>query len=416
MGEKNTIPLSEKYRPKKFSDIKGQEIVVDRLRSFVSSFNMGASKKKAMLLHGSAGVGKTTLAHVLASELGYEIFELNASDLRNRLKLEEIMKPSVQQQSLFAKGKIILIDEVDGVTATEYGGLAELILLIEKTKHPVILTCNDVWQHKFSLLRQKCEVVGLKDLTYNIIFDLLVKITKLEGKRTPEDLLKEIAAKSRGDIRAALNDLQSIINIEDFELAREEIHLREKTQSVFNSLKEIFQLRVNSDTLEAYNNVDLEIDQIMLWLEENLPLEYGGEELAKAVNALSRADVFKGRIHRQQYWHFLTYQNFFMTAGIAAAKGDKNLVNRFTKYNPPKRILKIWMANQRNAKKKSIAGKLAELTHTSTKRALRDFSILALITDNKTISSLNLSDQEQEYLIEKKQEEMDEIKTKLKAG
>jgi len=389
-------------------------MAVDKIKSFVNSFKLGMSKKKALLLYGSAGVGKTTLAYVLANELGYEIFELNASDLRNRTKLDEVMKPSVQQQSLFSKGKIILIDEVDGVTATEYGGLAELILLIEKTKHPVVLTCNDVWQHKFSLLRQKCEMLGLKDLSYNVILSLLVKITRLEGKKIPEDIIQEIASKSRGDIRAALNDLQSIINIEDFELAREEIHLREKTQTVFNSLKEIFQLRINNETLEAYNNVDLEIDQIMLWLEENLPLEYRGEELAKAFNALSKADVFKGRIHRQQYWHFLTYQNFFMTAGIAAAKGDRKITNKFTKYNPPKRILKIWMANQRNAKKKSIAGKFAELTHTSKKRALRDFSILALITDTKTISSLNLSDQEQEYLIEKQQEERDEIKARMK--
>ena len=132
--EKNRIPLSEKYRPKKISDIKGQEIAVDKLKGFINSFSKGAGKKKAILFAGPAGTGKTSLALALATELELELFELNASDLRNRKKLDEVMKPSTEQSSLFAKSKIILIDEVDGVTATEYGGLAELIILIEKTQ------------------------------------------------------------------------------------------------------------------------------------------------------------------------------------------------------------------------------------------------------------------------------------------
>jgi len=100
----------------------------------------------------------------------------------------------------------------------------------------------------------------------------------------------------------------------------------------------------------------------------------------------------------------MVYQNFFLTAGLSAAKGMKNLPPKFTKYNPPKRILKIWMINQKEAKKKSIAGKLAELLHISKKRALADFNTLCLITDEITERQLNLSEQEQEYLLEKKQE------------
>ena len=398
------IPLSEKYRPNKFSEIKGQDIVISQIKTFLELFEKGISKKNALLLHGPAGTGKTTLAHVLAKEMNYELFELNASDLRNRAKLDEVMKPPTLQKSLFAKSKIVLIDEVDGVTSTEYGGLAELIVLIEKTKFPIIITCNDVWQHKFNLLRSKCEVIGVKEIPYLIILDLLRKIILNEKKNIPENILKEIAAKSRGDLRAALNDLQSIINLNSPELIEEQIYLREKSQSVFNAVKEILQTRVNENTLEALDNVDLDLDQIILWFEENIPSEYRGEELAKAFESISKADIFKGRIHRQQHWRFMVYQNFFLTAGLSAAKGMKNLPPKFTKYNPPKRILKIWMINQKEAKKKSIAGKLAELLHISKKRALADFNTLCLITDEITERQLNLSEQEQEYLLEKKQE------------
>ncbi|MBM3247357.1 replication factor C large subunit [Candidatus Pacearchaeota archaeon] len=396
------IPLFEKYRPRKFIEVKGQEIPVDKIKAFLSNFNKDLTKKKAILLYGPAGTGKTTLAIVAAQELGFELFELNASDLRNRKKLDEVLKPSTEQLSLFNKGKIILVDEVDGVTSTLYGGIAELIALIEKTKFPMIITCNDIWQTKFNLLRTKCEMVGMKEVPYNVTLDIIKEVCKKENKFITEDLIKEISAKARGDLRAALNDLQSVMNIQGMTL--EEISIREKSQDIFNALKELFKIRTNQNTLEIYNNVDLELDQISLWVEENIPKEYRGEELAKAFDALSKADLFKGRIYKQQYWHFLVYQNFFLSAGISSAKGAKNLSPRFTKYNPPSRILKIWMANQRNAKKKAIAMKYAELTHTNKNRAMRDFNLIALMIDDNAIRLMQLEEPEIEFLKEKQQE------------
>jgi replication factor C large subunit len=396
-----TLPLSEKYRPSKFDSIIGQEVAIDKLKSFVNSFSKGISKKKALLFYGPPGTGKTTLAHVLASELGYEIFELNASDLRNRQKLDEVLKPSTLQHSLFSKGKVILVDEVDGVTSTEYGGIGELIALIEKTKFPIIITCNDLWQNKFSLLRTKCELVPIKEITYLETLKLLIKISEKEKKIIPESILKEVAAKARGDLRAAINDLQSVI---DTECTEDGVCIREKAQDIFNALKELFKLKTSKNTINIFDNVDLENDQLMLWLEENIPNEYQGEDLAGAFEALSKADIFKGRIHRQQYWRFMVYENFFLTAGVSAAKGSKNLAQKFTKYTPPKRILKIWMINQKNISKKSIAGKFAELTHTSKKRAIRDFDMISLIADDSALRNLQLSEAEVEYFQEKKAE------------
>ncbi len=400
-----TIPLSEKYRPKKFSEIKSQETAIDKLKSFVVGFERGMNKKKAILLHGPAGTGKTTLAHVLAAELGYELFELNSSDLRNRQKLDEVLKPSSLQKSLFAKGKIILVDEVDGVTTTDYGGLAELVILIERAKFPVVITCNDVWQHKFSLLRNKCELVQIKEIPYLAIVDLIKKVLDLEKKALRPEIIKEIAAKSRGDLRAALNDLHSMIYLDDSLILQEGIDMREKAQAIFQALNNVFKLRATENTPEVYDNVEMEMDQIKLWVEENIPLEYKGIELAKAFESLSRADIFKGRIHRQQHWRFMIYENFFLSAGISAAKGSR-ISTKYTKYNPPKRILKIWMVNRSNAQKVSIAGKFAELTHTSKKRAMKDFAILSLIIDTNTIKTLNLGESEVDYLAEKKSEIM----------
>src|SRR3990167_5091779 len=133
--------ISEKYRAKKYSDIISQDLAIVEIKKFLQEF----PKKKGVILHGPAGTGKTSLALAAVYENNYDVLELNASDLRNRAKLEEVLKPATLQQSLFKKGKILLMDEVDGVTGTDIGGIPELIRILEETKHPIIMTCNDIW-------------------------------------------------------------------------------------------------------------------------------------------------------------------------------------------------------------------------------------------------------------------------------
>jgi len=361
------------------------------------------SKKKAILLHGPAGTGKTTLAHVLAKENELEIFELNASDLRNRAKLEEVLKPSTIQSSLFAKGKVILVDEVDGVTGTDRGGIPELIALIEKTKFPIVITANDVWNKKFSLLRRKTELVAVKELEQGVVLDILKNMMRLEGKVVEINLLQNIVLKTKGDLRAAINDLQSVLHVGTGEIQEHHIGEREKARDIFHALKDVFKNPINKETPRIFDDVDESMDQILLWLEKNIPKEYQGEALARAMECLSKADVFRGRIYRQQHWRFLVYQNFLLSAGVASAGKYKN-PNGFTKYEKPTRILKIWMANNRNAKKKTIAAKYAAYAHISKKQALKDFPIISLtLNDHKVIQNkLQLSEQEQEFLTEYK--------------
>src|SRR3989304_3097794 len=121
--------LAEKYRAKKYGEIYGQDKAVDEIKRFLKEF----PKKKGVMLYGPAGTGKTSLAIAAAKENNLEILELNASDLRNRLKLEQTVKPATEQMSLFKQGKIILMDEVDGITGTDIGGIPELVKLVATT-------------------------------------------------------------------------------------------------------------------------------------------------------------------------------------------------------------------------------------------------------------------------------------------
>jgi len=388
--------LSEKYRPVKYENLIGQDKAVFEVRVFLKEFNSKA-KKKAIVLWGPAGTGKTSLALAAAHESNSEIFELNSSDLRNRAKLEEILKPASKQSSLFKKKKILLVDEVDGVTGTDIGGIPELIRIIQKSSHPVIITGNDVWQSKLAPLRQKCKLIEMKPLRSGLIEDILKRICEREGVKENIHFLRQIAIKSQGDLRAALNDLQAYTIEKDF-VNLDELEKRKKEDNIFNILRLLFKER--QDFRNLFDSTNMSLDEILLWIEENIPKEYKNETLARAYIALANADRFRGRIYRQQFWRFLVYQSLFQSAGISYAKLKNQARPGFTKYERPKRILKIWLNNQKNAKKKTISKKYSRFAHCSTKRAMRDFNMLKVIMKNspQIQSKLNLSQDEIDFL------------------
>jgi replication factor C large subunit len=385
---------ADKHRPTYFSQIIGQDEAIERIREFIK--NARYERKKALLLYGPPGVGKTTIALVAAKEMDAELFELNASDFRNKEKLDSVLKPVLEQKSLSKKNKLILIDEVDGITAfADRGGLPELLRLIELSKYPIIITANDAFKSNLSALRNKVELIAIKSPPPMETKDLLLKILEKEGKTVSEDFLIKVAIKSNGDIRAAINDIESLINVDEKELI--EFSQRNKEISIFDALKLVLKGKPIEETMTIFDNVKEPLDEIILWLEKNVPVEYQQEELHRAFEKISRTDIFKSRITKQQYWRFMVYENFLLSYGISASKTKPK--TGFSAYKKPTRILKIWMSNQKLAKKKSISEKYCKVAHIGLKRAMHDFNlIIPILQKPKVQKQLKLTEEEIDYL------------------
>jgi replication factor C large subunit len=366
-------PLTVKYCPKTIKEVRGQDAIVSQLRDFVANYKRG-QEQKAVLIYGDTGVGKTCMVHAIANDLGLEVLEVNASDLRNDDAINSVVGSASQQMSLFGRGKVILVDEVDGIAGREdRGGLAALQAVIGKSSFPIIITANDPWDTKFSSLRAKVTVIKLHTPNYLSVYGLLKDISKEECMDFDDDTLKGLARRAGGDFRGAINDMESIAGIRAVP-SQDRLQLlddRNRVDTILNALMKIFKTSSIEIAGNAFEEVDEDIERCMLWVEENIPMEYEKpQDIYRAYDALSKASVFMGRIRRWQHWRFTVYANLLSSAGVALAKDEK--YHKFVSYRPSSRILKLWRVSQTNKKRKEIAGKIALATHTSATRVIQD--------------------------------------------
>ena len=383
--------LTEKYKPSKILEVIGQGEGMRQLTSFIRS------ETGAVIVHGPVGCGKTSSVYAIASELGYEIVELNAGDLRDRGQVKDIIGNALTQRSLFFKKKVILIDEIDNLTAHDYGGVGEITALIDMNSYPVIMCANKPFEKKLMGLRKKARLIEFKRVDAIGIISILKRICDKEGIKYTDNVLKQIALLSGGDIRAAINDLQA----QGKDITEVIVSKRDQEESIYNALKMIFKGKSFS-VLNALDNVDLDLGESMMWIDENLPLEYSKKDLHAAYQAMSKADVFYRRIRRQQHWRFLVYVMAMLTAGVSFAKTRES--SNYSPYRRSNRMLKMWMAN--SASRKAVAEKVAKEVHCSTKKLMKEMAYIKLICQDKktkdsVMQELNLNKEEFELLLGK---------------
>ncbi len=395
-----TLPWTAKYKPENSREVP-QPAGMLQLKKYLMNFK--SQNKKALLLHGPSGSCKTSAVHAVAHENALEIIEVNASDFRNEEQINERIGNALKQHSLFYNGKIILVDEIDGLAGSEdRGGIAALAaLLLKEANFPIILTANDPWDSKLSSLRSKSTLVKFSSLNYLSIFNILKNICYKEGVACDLNVLKELARRSQGDLRAAINDLQALASVDNRVSSAEGLYDRNREESVLYAVSKVLKTNDINESIKAFDGVEENIDKCILWLDENLPKVYSdANDLAKAYEKLAKANIFMSRIRRWQHWRFLSYANTLITAGISSAK--EKTYHGFARISPPVRLLKLWQAKSKYQKRKSIAKKLAKETHCSAKKALQSLAYLRglIASDERMAKELRLENEEVEWLKE----------------
>lgn len=390
-------PWAEKYRPKKLQDVVGQTSAIQELLSWLKNFKR--EKNKSVILHGPEGSGKTALVQALANETSYELIQMNASDFRTESAVQEKIGNASRQQSLLQrKGKIILVDEVDGVHGnSDRGGVSALQKIIKETNFPIIMTANDVWKPNLKGLRFSCKLIQMRKVDIRTISSQLKKIAELEGIKIKEAIINEISRRAEGDLRAAINDLQTFSQIKSG--AEEDLEIlsgRDKETPIYSTLMAIFKSKNFEMIRNALDSSDKDFDEILLWIEENIANEYEKpEEIAKAFDSISRADIFRGRIIHSQNWSLQRYSNELMSYGVATAKKEK--YQKFVKYSPPFILQKMSATMGSRAMRKDVAEKIGGKLHCSRKRAIEQFPYFSIILKNKMLE-LPLEEEQKEFL------------------
>lgn len=196
-----------KHRPTNLDDFEGQEHILYEMQGIIDG-DSSIGMQHYIFYSPEPGTGKTTLAHILAKQLGYQIHKYNASSKRQR-GIEFIEEELAPMTRLGQYESIYFLDEADQLTPAAQSALKGVI---EDSQGFFILTCNDL--SKVSMwLQSRCQVRTFEPIGDSDMFYRLHKIDAAEGFNSPNDALNAIVKANKGDLRNAINSLQAYHSI-----------------------------------------------------------------------------------------------------------------------------------------------------------------------------------------------------------
>ena len=293
--------------------------------SIVEWFGKWVKGMKPILLVGPPGTGKTTLATLCAKQFGYDLIGLNASDMRNKQRIQDLLTPVLGNSSLLGK-PMIFVDEVDGIHGkSDYGGVEALIDILKEPTIPIVLAANSDRSDKMKSIKKATKTILLKPIPPRLLRLYLESILKKEGASLSAGILLRLVVTSKGDIRSMLNSAQALVTgfepqtEKSFQSAdvEESINAFFKAKSVNEARAILYSLRIDPrEKINAFyssiitSNLTKDDAQIML-------------------QVISEADLIYGKIMKTQEWRLLRYLDSLLLGlykeGTAARYSQFNL-------------------------------------------------------------------------------------------
>ena len=293
---------SEKYRPRTVLDMVGNE---ESRSTVIEWFTKWKKGTKPILLVGPPGIGKTTIAHIAAKQFNYDLVGLNASDVRNKSSINEILSPLLGNVSVLGD-PMIFIDEVDGIHGRgDYGGAEALIKILKEPTIPIVLAANSDATDKMKSIKKVVKTIHFKLIPPRLLRIYLENILARESaKLSPGSAIKAID-KSNGDVRSMINLAQSLAT-----------GFNPMTETTFEKLD----VGSGVDAFFKANSIEeargilysMQVDprqKIGAFYSSILSANLDAKTLAPLLGIISRADMLYGRILKTQNWRLLRYLN-----------------------------------------------------------------------------------------------------------
>lgn len=360
-----------KYKPSAPAQLIGNGKQIADLRRFLSTWEdihvtgahpladaKGKDKPmKAVLISGPPGIGKSSAATIIAKQLGFEVTEVNASDTRGKSnndirdgvggKASNAIREMVTNRAMSffggpKKKMVLIMDEVDGMSGGDRGGVQELISCIKISKIPIICICNDKYNQKLKSLQNYTQDMPFSRPTKQQILNRMLKIAADEGIQMSAAAMEALIETTNNDIRLIINQLQMRrLTKQSFEyddiksLAKKDIDMGPFTAVDKLCAPDAHRLSVN----DRLNLVFQDSDIIPLFIQENYPhyRPYAArgelerlELVAKAASRISEGDVMNKSVRVKQNWGLMPYANMVSSVTPASLlRGSRETFGSF---------------------------------------------------------------------------------------
>jgi len=356
----------ESSRPRTVEELIGNEEARLAIIKWLAEWVIGS---KPLLLLGPPGVGKTTVVQALSFQFDYDLIEMNASDTRNREVLLNRIIPAFKNTSLLEKKMLLFLDEVDGISGRQdIGGIEYLVSVLKAPTIPVIMAANSR-DTKIRDLAKISKVIEFEPIHPRLLLLYINHILKKHNVTlSPEDKFS-IVRSSNGDVRALLNNAQSIsAGYDAYKEDSFDVDIKSAVNLFFSCLSAEEAKKILSRTDAVYIDPRFGIssderrrDIVNALFSSILSSRIDISILAIMLDILSKIDVLVGRMGTNRHWSLLKYFDTLIAYGLFYISRNKAI--KYSQYNMAWPLMGPILARGQSLKK--LAGELAQAAHTS---------------------------------------------------